>query len=299
MRILTLIISCLCLLACQEEQPQQQSFDAVYKNAVIWTGVDGQKDARALGIKSGQITYVGAALPDNYKTAETIDVSGKFLMAGFMDNHVHFMEGGATLASVDLRDASTPEAFINRISDYAAKLPKGRWVLNGNWDETLWQDDPKWGGQLPRRSWIDDARSNRPIFVIRLDGHMGLANSAALKAAGITRDTPVPAGGEILKDENGEPTGILKGAALNLILSVIPPPNDDELMEQFKLAQDHALSLGLTKVHAVTAYPTETTMLDIFQMAEARGIMKLRAQVSTPIEELGDHGRGLKGEPRQ
>ena len=156
-------------------------------------------------------------------------------------------------------------------------------MLNGNWDQTLWADE-NGQAELPHKDWIDAATPETPVYVIRLDGHMGLANSKALEIAGITKDTPVPEGGEIMRDENGELTGILKGAALNLILEKIPAPSDDELMEQFALAQTHALSLGLTKIHAVTAYPTETTMLDIFQMARNKDIMKLRAQVSTPLE---------------
>jgi len=119
---------------------------------------------------------------------------------------------------------------------------------------------------------------------------MGLANSAALKLAGIDKNTQAPEGGEIQRDADGEPTGLLKDNALNMILKIIPTPTDDELMEQFETAQAHALSLGLTKVHAVTGYPTETTMRDIFELARDRGIMKIRAFVSTPIEDW-ENGR--------
>ena len=221
-------------------------------------------------------------MPAHISSDEVNDLNGQFVMPGFMDNHVHFMEGGAALASVELRDATTPELFKQRITDYAKDLPKGRWVLNGNWDQT------QWGGELPHKNWIDSGTTNNPVYVIRLDGHMALANSEALRVAGITKDAVAPEGGVIMRDEQGEPTGILKGNALNLVLSVIPTPSDDELMEQFSMAQAHALSLGLTKVHAVTAYPTETSMLDIFQMAQERGLMKIRAQVSTPIEAWED-----------
>jgi len=214
-------------------------------------------------------------------------------MPGFMDNHVHFMEGGAALASVDLRPAGSPDAFKRRVGEYVQDLPAGRWVLNGNWDQT------QWGGELPHRNWIDADTADNPVYVIRIDGHMALANTAALKAAKITKETPNPDGGIIERDQDGELTGILKGNALNLVLSIIPALSDDELMEQFALAQNHALSLGLTKVHAVTAYPTETNMLDIFQLAKSRDLMKIRVKVSTPIEawqqmerEVQDQGRG-------
>lgn len=264
----------------QNKQVELIFADTVFLNATIWTGVKKQSTFTTLATKEGKIVYVGNATKEAFRATEFIDLNRKFLMHGFMDNHVHFMEDGAALTGVDLRDASTPEEFSHRIEEYANSIPKGRWVLTGNWDHE------RWGGKLPHKNWIDEKTKDTPVYVIRLDGHMGLANSAALKIAGIDKTTPTPEGGIIVRDDNGEPTGILKGSALNLILKAIPTPSDDELMEQFSNAQNHALSLGLTKVHAVTAYPTETTMLDIFKMARDRGIQKIRAKVSTPIEDL-------------
>lgn len=281
MRFLFLLISLFHLVGCKAT-PKTITVDAIYTNGVIWTGVEDEQDAQLMAVDNGNIIFIGQELPPFISGDVNIDMQGQFMMPGFMDNHVHFMEGGAALASVKLRDANTPELFQQRIADYARSLPNGRWVLNGNWDQT------QWGGELPHKDWIDTDTKNTPVYVIRLDGHMALANSAALQLAGIARDTPDPEGGVIMRDSLGEPTGILKGNALNLILSVIPPPSDDELMEHFSLAQQHALSLGLTKVHAVTAYPTETTMLDIFKMARDRKLMKIRAQVSTPIETWKD-----------
>jgi len=292
MRYILSLILFLCLLGCQAA-PKSVEVDAIYINGTIWTGQSDVSDAAVMAIKDGAITYVGQSLPEHLSSELQIDLQKQYVMPGFMDNHVHFMEGGAALASVDLRDAKTPKEFARRLADYAKDLPPNRWVLNGNWDHT------QWGGELPHRDWIDAFTKDTPVYVIRIDGHIALANSAALKAAGITRETANPDGGEIMHDDEGKLTGILKGNALNLVLSVIPTPKDDELMEQFSLAQTHALSLGLTKVHAVTAYPTETTMLDIFQMAKTRGLMKIRAQVSTPIEswpemqkEVSENGFG-------
>jgi len=285
MRNLAFILSCLSVFlflgACQGEPSKHQAFDTLYVNGTIWTGVEGAGDAGVIGVKDGQIAYAGDTKPDG-EAAETIDLDGKFLMAGFMDNHVHFMEGGAALSSVDLRDAASKDEFIKRIADHAENLPKDRWILNGNWDETLWKD--LGGKTLPHKDWIDKVTPDIPVLVIRMDGHMALANSAALKAAGVTRDTYVPEGSEILRDDKGELTGILKGEALGLVLIKIPLFSDEELLDQFDAAQAHALSLGVTKVHAVTAYPSETEMLNIFQMAYDKGHMKIRAQVSTPIE---------------
>jgi len=272
----------LCFLgACTPAQENETIADMVYMNGTIWTGKTDDANASVLAIKDGKVIYTGSK---TIKGKARIDLGGAFVMPGFIDNHVHFMEGGAALSSVDLRDAKTPEEFSKRIIDYAESRPEGRWVLNGNWDHELW------GGTLPNKDWIDRATPNTPVYVIRLDGHMGLANSAALKLAGIDKNTPAPKGGEIQRSADGELTGLLKDNALNMVLKVIPTPSDDELMEQFETAQAHALSLGLTKVHAVTGYPTETTMRDIFELARDRGIMKIRAFVSTPIEDW-EHGR--------
>ena len=281
MRYTSIFLPLIFLIGCKASSSEIEA-DTVYANGIFWTGVENEPDARTMAVDDGKIVFIGQTLPAHISSEETIDLDGQFVMSGFMDNHVHFMEGGAALASVELRDATTPELFTQRITDYAKGLEEGRWVLNGNWDQT------QWGGELPDKDWIDSQTIETPVYVIRLDGHMALANSAALRAAGITKDTVDPKGGVIMRDEQGEPTGILKGNALNLMLSVIPSPSDDELMEQFTMAQEHALSLGLTKIHAVTAYPTETTMLDIFKMARERGLMKIRAQVSTPIEAWED-----------
>ena len=255
-----------------------QAADTLYSNGVIWTGAKGAPDATVMAIKDGVVTYVGDGKAVRIAAKQAIDLEGRFVMPGFIDNHVHFLEGGAALASVDLRDAKTPEAFSKRIIDYAATLPAGRWVLNGNWDHEWW------GGELPRKEWIDEATADTPVFVVRLDGHMALANSAALRLAGIDAATATPEGGKIVRDKNGEPTGILKDNAMNLVFAVLPTPSDDEVLKAFELAQSHALSLGLTQVHAVTANPNETAMLGAFRLAHDRGAMKIRIYALTPIE---------------
>lgn len=292
MRLILPMIALLAVTGCHSA-PKQSLVDTIYHNGVIWTGVEGDRGAKVLAIDDGKIAFVGEEIPAHLASNTTVNLKGRFVMPGFQDNHVHFMEGGAALASVDLRDAKTPDEFSRRIAAFASGLPAGRWVLNGNWDQT------NWGGELPHKGWIDAETDDTPVYVIRIDGHMALANSAALREAGVTSATPNPDGGEIVRGADGEPTGILRGNALNMVLAAIPPPTDDELMEQFARAQEHALSLGLTKIHAVTAYPTETNMLDIFKMARERGLLEIRAQVSTPIEswqtvaaEVRHEGRG-------
>src|SRR5262249_8141299 len=142
-----------------------------------------------------------------------IDAGGKLVLPGFNDAHVHFLTGGFSLANVDLRDALSPEEMARRLGQYAKGLPEGAWILGGDWDHERWQ-----GGALPNRTQIDAQTDGHPVFVNRLDGHMALANSLALKLAGVTKASSDPPGGLIVRDPaTGEPTGILKDAAEALI----------------------------------------------------------------------------------
>ena len=281
MKILAVSLFILLLTACDSEPPADRQLtqaDVLILNATIWTGNIKAPAATTLAIDGGDIVYVGDADGSSFDAKQTVDLDGRFLMPGFIDNHVHFLEGGFGLASVDLRDADTPEEFTLRIVEYAKTRKTGQWVLNGNWDHTLW------GGELPHREWIDEGTGDTPVLIFRIDGHMALANSAALKLAGINADTPTPEGGEIVRDSNGEPTGILKDVAAFMVQAVVPDASDDELLRAFELAQNHALSLGLTQVHAMTASATETNMLGAFVLARDRGALKLRANVFTPLE---------------
>ena len=260
--------------------------DSLYVNGVVWTGRPNSSDAKIIAVDNGKIVFVGSEIPADFTANEVIDLNGKFTMPGFMDNHVHFLEGGSGLASLDLRNVITPTDFKEKVAKYAALHPTGRWILNGNWDQTLW------GGELPHKDWIDESTLDHPVYISRVDGHMALVNSVTLELAGIDSETNNPDGGLIMRDSNGESTGILKGNALNLVLAVIPPPSDDEMMDHFSLAQEHALSLGLTKVHAISGYPTETNLYDVFELARERGNLKIRAHVSTPLvawEQVAKH----------
>ncbi|WP_165793792.1 amidohydrolase [Hyphococcus luteus] len=270
-----------------------ENADVLYVNGVVWTGAQDAPDADAVAVKDGRIIFAGAA--DNFtgEAEETVDLDGRFMAPGFIDNHVHFLDGGFGLASVDLRDAATPEEFSKRIIDYAATLPEGRWVLNGNWDHE------RWGGELPRVEWIDEGTGSTPVFVVRLDGHMALANSAAMALAGVTAETQAPEGGEIVRDENGEPAGVFKDNAMSLIYDVIPEPSEEELLDVFQLAQDHALSLGLTQVHDVGGTGGPNGSLRVFREAKKKGLLKLRIYSFAPLaywedarERVADEGKG-------
>ena len=254
-----------------------------YINGIIWTGTSGQNYQASIMVTEGnKISYVGNQRPAKLVADTVVDLKGGFVIPGLIDNHVHFIEGGAGLAAVQLRDAKTKKEFISRIAVQAKSLSAGQWVLYGNWDHE------SWGGELPEKEWIDEQTGDTPVFVMRIDGHMGFVNSAALKLAGITRDSKQPAGGEIVFNEDGEPTGVLKDTALDPILAVLPSPTDEELLKAVDAAQRHALSLGLTQVHVMTASANESDAYRPFVLADQKGLLRLRTIVYTPIQQWQD-----------
>src|SRR5262247_1743715 len=200
----------------------QAPADLVLVNGKIWTVDDKRPEVEAVAVLGNRIAAVGSTEEIRKwvgANTKVIDLQGKRVTPGFNDSHVHFLDGGMGLASVQLRYARTPEEFRDRIRDFAAKLPKGRWVLNGNWDHENWTPPA-----LPTRQLIDAVTPDHPVFVNRLDGHMCLANSLALKLAGVTRETRDVPGGTIVRDAAGEPTGVLKDNAQELVTRVIPEP---------------------------------------------------------------------------
>ena len=206
-------------------------------------------------------------------STELIDMQGAFITPGFIDSHVHMMMGGNSLLSVQLRDAKTPEAFKKRISEYAKTLKPGAWVLEGNWDHTLW------GGELPKKEWIDADTQENPVVVNRMDGHMVLANSLALKIAGINNHTPDIPGGEIVRDTNGNPTGILKDNAMNVLLDKIPRMSEKQKENSLKAAIDYLVSNGVTSVHDVDSLGT----YDIAKQLKDAGELKVRIYAVNPL----------------
>ncbi|WP_116807427.1 amidohydrolase [Steroidobacter cummioxidans] len=255
--------------------------DAIYFNANVWTGDPQRPKAEAIAIDSGSIVAVGSSaevrgLADAKTRA--VDLKGAFVVPGFIDNHVHLINGGLALAEVDLRDATTRAEFTKRIAAAAAKAPQGQWIKDGNWDHE------RWGGELPTRAWIDPDTPNTPVFISRLDGHMALANSLVLKLAGIDAKTPDPAGGSIVRDEKGQPTGILKDGAMDLVAKVIPPPSDRELEQGLERAMEHAVSRGVTQVHDMGGLES-WRVIELYRRTEASGKLRLRIYSFAPLAD--------------
>src|SRR6266516_4791204 len=216
--------------------------DLVITGGSVWTGLStGRGRPGAVAIADDKILAVGdSADIARYvgSRTEVLRAHGGLILPGFADGHTHFIDGGFQLASINLRDAATPQEFVRRLKEYAAHLKPGEWITGGDWDHTLWR-----GAPLPQHSWIDSVTPNNPVFVNRLDGHEALANSAALRAAGVTKDTPTPPGGEVLRDpRTGEPLGILKDQALDLVGRAIPAPTPDQRDSALARALAHAES---------------------------------------------------------
>ena len=228
---------------------QKETADKIYINAKIWTGDSAQTFAEAIAIKNNKIIFVGKDY-SAYKGSNTtmIDVAGKMIVPGFIDNHTHFLTGGYNLASVDLRKAKTKEEFISILKTYCEQHPGDGWIQGGDWDHEAW------GGDLPNKSWIDSVTGGHPLFVSRYDGHMAFANSKALQLAQINNSTVTPVGGEIVKDKNGEPTGVIKDEAMNLMFNIIPTASTKELDEYLQRGIQHAFENGVTQINDVGSY---------------------------------------------
>ena len=254
-----------------------EAIDVVIVNAKVWTGVQSAPWAEAVAIEGDKIIAVGSSqdIRARGSATRTIDAQGRLVLPGFIDSHLHFIDAGRQLASVQLRDARTREEFIARIQAFAATLPAGAWITGGSWDNSLW------GGELPTREWIDAATGGRPAWLSRVDGHMALANSAALKLAGVDRTTQDIAGGEIVRDARGEPTGALKDNAMSLVDKVVPPPSPELQDRALLAAMKHVNERGLTSVQNMGTWDDLAT----FERAAKNGTLTTRIYAVVPLAD--------------
>ncbi|MHB0962647.1 MAG: amidohydrolase [Gemmatimonadaceae bacterium] len=245
-------------------------------NARVWTGDLRRPWADAVAVEGAHIAAVGSSA-EIRKLAGTgariIDAHGAMVVPGFIDSHVHFIEGGFALQSVKLRDAKTKAEFIQRIGDFAKTIPAGTWILNGDWDHE------NWGGELPTRQWIDAVTPNNPVWINRLDGHMSLANSAALKAAGVTRDVKDVSGGTVVRDASGEPTGIFKDNAMGVVDRAVPPAGAEMTDRALRAAMQHVNAQGVVAVHHMGGWGD----LAAFERAHTAGTLTTRIYASVPL----------------
>jgi predicted amidohydrolase YtcJ len=270
--------------------------DLVALHGKIWTENPKQPEAEAIAIEGHRIVAVGSdeeirrlAGP---KT-KVLDLAGRRVVPGFNDAHVHFFWGGQGLASVQLTDTRSRDEFTARIAAYAKTRAPGEWILDGNWDEQKWSPV-----ELPTHDWIDAVTPNNPVWVQRSDGHMMLANALAMKLAGVDRNTPDMVGGTIVRDAQGNPTGIFKDAAKDLIERVIPPPSDAQVDAALLAAQKYALDNGVTSVQDMGftgshAADLQARVVRGYQRLIAEGKWKVRVSARFPLAEGGARLRSL------
>ena len=261
--------------------PEGNMIDLILVNGKVWTGDAERPWAEAVAVRGGTILAVGTTAemrkfsPSGMKL---VDLGGALLLPGFIDSHTHFLAGGFALKSLDLRKARSRSQFVALVAAKARELGPGRWILNGDWDHQ--QFDPP---ELPRKDWIDAVTPDNPVCVNRFDGHMILANSAALKLSGVTAKTPVPAGGEIVRDPaTGEPTGILKDAAMDLVYAQVPEPTFAEKLEAAEASMRLAAENGVTSVHEMA----DAASFEVFQDLARRGRLSTRVTIYIPITEV-------------
>ncbi len=276
------------LLLCGTAALAQPAATLVLIHGRIWTGVTTHPEAQAVACLGDRIVAVGADTDiERWRGPHTnvINLARRRVVPGFNDAHVHFFSGGQDLSSVQLRDARSEAEFRERIAAYAARLPAGRWITGGEWDHENWTP-----ARLPTRQFVDDVTQGHPLFVSRLDGHMALANSQALKLAGIDRNTADPPGGVIVRDASGEPTGVLKDAAEWLVERVMPAPDDSQIAEAVEAAMKYANARGVTSVQDMSAAPH---VFRVYQRLLHEGRLTVRISGHQPLAEwkrLADAG---------
>ena len=253
---------CVLILLTNSFGQSKPTADLLIVNAQVWTGDKSHPTAQAVAVLGDRIVAVGSnSQIEAWRGLKSglLDAEGKLLLPGFNDAHVHFVSGGLQLDNVQLNDAITAQEFARRIGEQARKTSKGEWILGGDWDETKWTP-----AQVPTKELIDPVTPNIPVFVNRYDGHMALANSAALRLAGVTAKTPDPPGGTIVRDAQGNPTGAFKDAAMDLLYRVIPPLSREQLRLAVQRALGHAASLGVTSVQDMNPEYADIAMYSEF-----------------------------------
>jgi len=242
----------------------------------VWTGEPNQPWAEAVALAGDRIVAVGSTASIRRIVSggtRVIDARGGMVVPGFIDSHIHFLTGGMNLASVQLRDARTPVEFISRIKAFTATLQPGTWITGGDWDHQ------NWGGELPLRSWIDSVTPNNPVWINRLDGHMALANTAAMRAAKVPISGGDVAGGTIVRNPSGEPSGIFKDNALGLIDPAVPDATPAMMDRALSAAMSYVAERGVTSVHHMGSWSD----LPVFQRAHRAGALRTRIYAAVPL----------------
>ncbi len=255
--------------------------DLVLFNGNIHTMDTASPRVQSVAIAGNRIVAVGSDAETRALLSpkgKEIYLQGRTVVPGFTDAHLHFMSYGLSLKEIDLAQVPTLEQALARVAARAAETPTGQWLTGRGWDHSLWE-----GGAFPSHEDLDSVAPEHPVFLRRKCGHAGWANSRALELAGITAETADPPGGAIDRDATtGQPTGILKETALDLMFDLIEEPSLDEAMDAIQIGMTNAHKLGLVGVHTME----NATALRAFQQLRAEGKLKLRVLMQIPEDNL-------------
>ncbi len=249
----------------------------IFYNGHIFTSNPSIPEAQAIAVKEGRIIAVGTdeqVLKLKGARTELVDLKGAFVTPGFVDAHLHFLSGSLNLVQLDLSGLSL-EQCLKRVEEEAKRKKPGEWIVGRGWDQSLWKVK-----KFPNKELLDRVAPHNPVYLTRVDGHTVWVNSLALKLAGINKDTPSPEGGEIVKDENGEPTGILKEEATSLVKP--PHPGKKQKIKALLKGISYALENGVTTVGDMS----ESDAPFLYRELELEGKLPLRI-VYSPFMDFG------------
>ncbi len=279
MKIISLVFGVLLIMT--PTWAQTVVADLVITNATVHTMDAKRTVAKSIAVLNGKIIAIGTNADTKSligPNTRIINAGGKLVIPGLNDAHVHFIPTGQQLSQIDLRTGVNSAAeFVRRLKEFAAKLPKGRWIQGGRWDHENWTP-----ANLPTAAMIDAATPDNPVFVSRLDGHMSLANSLAMKLAGVDKNTKDVAGGEIVRDVGGNPTGIFKDTAESYIGRVIPDDSFEQKLEYAQAASEYSASLGVTSVQDMGAGED----VGVYQELLRQGKLKTRIYGCSPLADF-------------
>jgi len=246
--------------------------DLILRHGAVYTMDAARSWVQSVAVSNGRIIYAGpdaGAAGLAGPSTKIINLGGRMVLPGFHDSHVHLMEGGVGMSLCNLKDVATPQEVLAEIRKYAAAHPSQPWVTGAGWDL------PVFPGGIPRKEQLDEAVSDRPAYMESADGHSGWANSKALALAGITKDTPDPAGGRIERDpDSKQPTGTLRESARELVTSKIPPATASENASGLKRAVEFANSLGIVSVQEADA---SDEILNAYWALDTQGQLAVKA----------------------
>ncbi len=263
--------------------------DLVLTHGKVWTGCKDSPQAQALAVGQGRILFVGRENDVGRwvgPRTRTIDLHGCRVVPGLYDSHVHLLGAGQQLSRVSLKDCADEAEFGRRLQEFDRKLPRDRWLLGGDWDH-----DRTFGGRLPTAKMLDKYVGDRLVFLRRYDGHMALANSKALGAAGITAGTKDPPGGVIYREPGTrEPSGVLRDNAMELVARLIPPPSDEEMVEAVRAALLEARTLGVTSMQDMAGGDARQRgrLLGLYRRLAQSGRLTARIDLRWPLAEWRD-----------